>query len=152
MSTAGEEILALCRTLREAHASKDADAIARCYANEAVIYDMAPPLGRRGIDRDRVAAWLDSWATPVLIDAAGIELTIGDDMAFYTARNRMRGTKTDGTAADLWFRRTMVLRRRDGGWRIMHDHTSVPFYMDGSFRAAVDLPPDLIEDQRTAAA
>ena len=28
-----------------------------------------------------------------------------------------------------------------GTWKIAHEHTSVPFYMDGSFRAAVDLEP-----------
>ena len=26
-------------------------------------------------------------------------------------------------------------------WKIMHEHSSVPFYMDGSFKAAVDLKP-----------
>ena len=26
-------------------------------------------------------------------------------------------------------------------WRIAHAHTSVPFHMDGSFRAAVELQP-----------
>jgi PhnB protein len=53
----------------------------------------------------------------------------------------MQGTKTDGTAVDLWFRGTLVLRRTDGGWKIVHEHESVPFYMDGSFGAAIDLAP-----------
>lgn len=30
----------------------------------------------------------------------------------------------------------------DGKWLIVHGHTSVPFAMDGSFRAQVDLKPD----------
>jgi ketosteroid isomerase-like protein len=42
---------------------------------------------------------------------------------------------------DLWFRSTLGLRKSDGVWRIVHEHTSTPFYMDGSFRAAVDLKP-----------
>lgn len=42
---------------------------------------------------------------------------------------------------DVWFRATVGLRRGDGGWTIMHEHTSVPFYMDGSFKAAIDLQP-----------
>lgn len=29
-----------------------------------------------------------------------------------------------------------------GGWKIAHTHSSVPFYMEGSYRAAVDLHPD----------
>lgn len=33
------------------------------------------------------------------------------------------------------------LRNVDRKWQIVSDHTSVPFYMDGSYRAAVDLQP-----------
>jgi PhnB protein len=28
-----------------------------------------------------------------------------------------------------------------GAWKIVHEHSSTPFYMDGSYRAAVDLKP-----------
>ena len=53
----------------------------------------------------------------------------------------MTGTKKDGEKADLWVRVTVGLRRIDGAWKITHQHTSVPFLMDGSFKAAVDLKP-----------
>ncbi|WP_446719495.1 hypothetical protein [Inquilinus sp. OTU3971] len=33
------------------------------------------------------------------------------------------------------------MRRAADGWVIVHEHESVPFYMDGSLRAAVDLKP-----------
>jgi PhnB protein len=29
----------------------------------------------------------------------------------------------------------------DGSWRIVHEHDSTPFYLDGSLRAALDLRP-----------
>jgi ketosteroid isomerase-like protein len=32
-------------------------------------------------------------------------------------------------------------RKIDGKWAIAHEHSSVPFYMDGSYKAAVDLKP-----------
>ena len=38
-------------------------------------------------------------------------------------------------------RQTTCLKKIDGAWKITHDHTSVPFYMDGSYKAAVDLKP-----------
>jgi hypothetical protein len=28
-----------------------------------------------------------------------------------------------------------------GSWRIVHEHNSTPFYLDGSLRAALDLRP-----------
>jgi len=38
--------------------------------------------------------------------------------------------------------RTTVCLHRDGGeWRIVHEHTSVPFCMDGTLRPAFDLKP-----------
>jgi ketosteroid isomerase-like protein len=43
--------------------------------------------------------------------------------------------------ADLWYRSTIVLEKNAGRWRITHQHDSVPFYMDGSLGAAVNLKP-----------
>ena len=53
----------------------------------------------------------------------------------------MTGIKKGGEKADVWVRVTVVLRRFGGTWKITHQHTSVPFQMDGSFKAAVDLKP-----------
>jgi ketosteroid isomerase-like protein len=38
-------------------------------------------------------------------------------------------------------RQTLGFRKVAGTWKIAHEHTSVPFYMDGSDTAAVDLEP-----------
>lgn len=135
------EIDALCHALSKAHADKDPDAIVACYAPDAVIYSLAPPLGEHGMDRDGVAAWLDTWQGPIRIDSAEENLTIGDTIAFSTALNRIRGTKVDGHEIDLWFRTTLGFGRVRDGWRITHDHASVPFLMDGSERAALQLKP-----------
>lgn len=138
---AKDEILALCQRLGQAHRDKDADAIAACYAPDARIYSLAPPLGERGMDRDGLAAWLATWAGPIRIDAQDVDLAATDDLAYTSALNRIRGVKTDGTDVDLWFRTTMCFRKTHDGWRIVHDHSSVPFLMDGSGRAALDLQP-----------
>ena len=50
-------------------------------------------------------------------------------------------TTTEGMKVDLWFRETLGFRKIDGKWTITHEHSSVPFYMDGSFKAAIDLKP-----------
>ncbi len=46
-----------------------------------------------------------------------------------------------GERVDLWFRETLGFCKIDGQWKIAHEHSSVPFYMDGSFKAAIDLKP-----------
>ena len=134
------EIIALCQRLGQAHYDKDADAIVDCYAPGAVVYSLAPPL-KDELTRRGIAAWLATWDGPVVVDAEDVSLVVGDGLAWSTAFNRIRGAKTDGTEEDLWFRTTMCFRKFAGEWRIIHDHSSTPFYMDGSLRAAVDLTP-----------
>jgi uncharacterized protein (TIGR02246 family) len=134
------EIEALLQNLVKAHAEHDADAIVESYAPDAVIYDLAPPLERRGMTREGVATWLAGWDGPILIDAFDVNLTVDRELAFSSALTRMRG-RINGQEEDMSFRTTMCLRKMNGEWRIVHDHSSVPFYMDGSYRAAVDLKP-----------
>lgn len=136
-----EQITELCLRLAKGHEDKNADDIAACYADDAVIYDLAPPLGRRGINRGGIAEWLATWDGPIRFDGKEVELHVDGDIAYMTALNQMRGTKSDGQEVDLWFRTTMCFRRKGGAWRITHDHSSVPFLMDGSERAALDLKP-----------
>jgi uncharacterized protein (TIGR02246 family) len=134
------EIDALFQNLVKAHAEHDADAIVEAYAPDAVIYDLAPPLGRRGMTRGSVAAWLAGWDGPIQIDAQDVTLTVEGNLAFVSALTRMLG-RIGGEDQDMWYRTTMCLRKISGRWHIVCDHTSVPFYMDGSYRAAVDLQP-----------
>lgn len=136
-----EAIIALCQRMGQAHHDRDAGAIAACYSADAVVYSLAPPLAERGVNQDTIAAWLATWEGAIQIDAQDTELSVAGDLAYTLALNRMRGTKTDGEEVDLWFRTTMCFRKTGNGWRIVHDHSSVPFHMDGSLRAAVDLKP-----------
>jgi uncharacterized protein (TIGR02246 family) len=134
------EIEALLQKLSRAHVDHDANAIVEAYAPDAVIYDLAPPLGRCGMNRDTVTAWLATWEGPIQINARDVNLVVDCDLAFVSALFRMRGRR-GGEDQDMWYRTTMCLRKTGGRWRIVCDHTSVPFYMDGSYRAAVDLKP-----------
>ena len=134
------KIEALFQKLARAHADQDADAIVEVYAPDAVMFDLAPPLGRRGMSCDNVAAWLAGWDGLIQIDARDVNLTVDSDLAFVSALNRMRG-RQGGEDQDMWYRTTMCLRKISGRWRIVHEHSSVPFYMDGSYQAAVNLMP-----------
>ena len=124
---------------------KDAARLAATYTPEIVKFDLAPPLQAAG---PYIAApgywrpWLQSWTGPITLDVTELAVTVGGDVAFCHSLNRMRGTKTGGGPQDLWFRATLGLRRTGSAWKITHEHTSTPFYMDGSGRAATDLRPD----------
>jgi PhnB protein len=123
-------------------AAKDLERVMAHYAPNALTFDLDPPLRH---DRDELAdgfrAWFASWTSPIAVETRDLAITADGDVAFAHSVNRMRGTRTDGTTTDVWFRATVCLRRFDGEWKTVHEHRSVPFYMDGSLRAAVDLQP-----------
>ena len=132
------------RAAAEAHAAaistKDASAVLATRAPGFVSYSLAPPLVTGGA-ADGLEAWFATWRGPIGWSLRELEVAASGDVAFAHGLVHMTGTKTDGTEVDVWFRETVGLRALDGAWRIAHEHHSVPFYMDGSFRACVDLAP-----------
>jgi ketosteroid isomerase-like protein len=135
------DIRALIESATRLHFNKDAAAIAGRYRQDAVIFNLAPPLAHHGVDVQEKQAWLDSWEDPVELEARDFEITVSGDLAFGHGYYRLRASKAGGGGVDFWMRETLCLRRDESGWRIVHEHTSVPFYMDGSLRPAFDLKP-----------
>lgn len=136
------EIRALVEAIERAHHNKDAAAIVAPYAQEAVVCDLAPPLSHLGMDRQAKQAWLDTWEGPIERESRDFNITVSGDFAFCHGFYRLGGTpKAAGRPISFWMRATVYLHRDAGAWHIVHEHTSVPFYMDGSLRPAFDLHP-----------
>ena len=136
------DIRALLETIEKAHSNKDAAAIVAPYARGAVVCDLAPPLCHRGMNLQVKQAWLDTWEGPIERESRDLDITVSGDFAFCHGFYRLGGTpKAAGRPISFWMRATVCLHREGGVWRIVHEHTSVPFYMDGSLRPAFDLQP-----------
>ncbi len=122
--------------------AKDLPGVMSHYASDVVSFDLAPPLQhhREAVARG-LTEWFPTWDGPIGYEITELAVTVGGDVAFTHSLNRLTGKRRDGEATDVWFRATVGLRKIDGEWRVVHEHASVPFYMDGSFRAAVDLRP-----------
>jgi ketosteroid isomerase-like protein len=146
------QIRDLLARMAAAHHAKDGARIVADYAPDIVTYSMAPPLqARRGdlldIGGDRkadmttaegVQQWLDGFGdAPFDFELRDLQVVAGGDVAYAHALARMGSAGT----FSMWFRITFGLRKIDGQWRITHEHESVPFNMDQSFSAAVDLQP-----------
>jgi PhnB protein len=116
--------------------NKDANGVLSHYAPRLVHFSLAPPLLSTASDAKGLNGWLVTWEGPIGYEIRDLSVRIGNDIAFSHSLNRMHGTKTD-----LWFRQTFGFRKIDKEWKIAHEHESVPFYMDGSYKAAVDLEP-----------
>lgn len=135
------EILALLSSIQQAHHDKDAAGIAAPYAPHAAVFDLEPPLAHDGISVERKQRWLATWDGPIELEQRDLKLTISGDRALGFGFLKMTGTKHSGPHVSFWMRQTVAFERARGQWRIVHEHTSVPFYMDGSLRTAFDLQP-----------
>ena len=134
------EIKAVLEAVRKGLYEKDATAIGAQYASDAIIFDLSPPLGHL-LDVPGLAAWLDTWEGPVKLVERDLKITVSGDLATCNGLQRVSATKADKQRVEWWQRITICLTLIDDAWKIAHEHTSVPFHMDGSFRPALDLEP-----------
>lgn len=135
-------ILAVAERIRRAHHDKDAAAIVAEHAVDAAIFSLAPPLLHRP-DVDETQKWLNTWRGPVEFSYHDLQIKVSGNLAVAHGYVRLAGKKIGAAGAvDFWFRGTLTLERRQGEWVIVHEHHSVPFYMDGSLRPAFDLQPE----------
>jgi ketosteroid isomerase-like protein len=125
-------------------AAGDVQASLSRYASEAVEFSLAPPLQQPTDvqNPEPVEKWLAGFEAPPVREVTRLQITAGDDVAFATSIDSLTAVpRGAGESFTLWFRVTIGLRRIDGRWQITHEHASVPFEMDGSFRASIGLQP-----------
>jgi uncharacterized protein (TIGR02246 family) len=94
---------------------------------DILMFDVPPPFLSLGLDA-YMATWdgfLASQAKPVQFDFREVAIHAGTDVAFATAIGRCCDLSS-GEKVDLDFRLTMGFRKRDGRWRVVHEHHSVP--------------------------
>lgn len=122
---------------------KDVERALSHYASDVVSFDLAPPLDYRGTEaiRKSLEEWFPTFHGPVGYEIHNLSVTVGEEVAFSRSLNRITGRRTNDEDTDVWVRVTICCQKSGGKWLITHEHASVPFYMDGSYRAAVDLRP-----------
>jgi len=143
----GPDTAAITRLVEDRTAAMragDAKTICDLYTPDAVVFSLAPPLvqppdGAR--DVGQMQAWFDEKGGSVWAEVCDLQVTVDGDLALVTSLDSMGAPPESPQPFTLWYRSTLGLRRINGEWRIVHEHTSTPFLMDGSFRAATDLQP-----------
>ena len=138
------KIRAVIENWAEALRTKDAKRLVSNYAEYNVMFVLSPPLqytrdnapGIKGVEE-----WFATFRGPLGYEIRDLHITAVDGVAFCHSLNRLSGVKSSGEKTELWFRETLCLRKVDGNWKIAHQHESVPFYMNGSNKAAIDLKP-----------
>jgi ketosteroid isomerase-like protein len=139
------EIRGLIEERAAAIRDRDAARAVATLAPDIVAFELAPPLALaagQARDEPALAAWLDGWEGAPAIEIRDLHIEAAGEVAWSRSLNRLHGKLKDGREVDMWMRSTLGFRKVDGAWKIAHGHSSVPFLMDGSYRAALDLVPE----------
>ena len=109
--------------------AKDTDAAMAPVADNVVMFDVVDPLRHtHAADvRRREQEWFDSFDGPVRVELKDLVVSADGDTAFAHSLNRYSGDFKAGGATDMWVRHTSCYRLGQHGWRLVHEHLSVPF-------------------------
>ena len=142
-ANAKDEVRTLLDSWAAALRAKDAVAVTAHYVPDIMTFDLDPPLQHSGAENLRrgLDDWFKTWRGAIGYEIAALDIATSGDLAVSRSLNRLSGERTDGSKSDVWFRFTVACRKIGGAWKMFHEHASVPFYMDGSDRAALDLTP-----------
>jgi PhnB protein len=142
-SASESEIRAVISAWAESIRAKDVKALVSHFTSDPVRFDLAPPLLTTMPIDENAREWFATFEGAIRYEIRDLSISVDGDLAMAHSFNRISGTKVDGENADVWFRETLGLKKIDGRWLIAHMHESVPFSMDGHFKAEVNLqPPD----------
>lgn len=138
----GAEIAAVIDAWAEGLRHKDVEAVARHFTEDAVGFYLAPPLVADEDLRKNMADWFATFEGSLGYEVRNLKVHASGDVGWAHALNHLTGQKTDGEMTDVWFRLTLGFEKIGDAWKIAHAHESVPFLMDGSEKAALDLTPE----------
>lgn len=119
------EIRALTKAWSKALERKDSAAMLEHYADDAALFAAmgpAPIVGRDAIK----AFWEERFPhLPTGFRSEHRDLVIRS-CADFAAAYGLHRIVADGMADASWMRVTVIFQRQSGGWRVVHEHVSVP--------------------------
>lgn len=140
-ASAEQEIRTALDSFLKTVSSKDVGAIMAFYAPDVVAYDAIAALQFKG-----AKAYGDHWrqclsmCSELSLEASDIHVATSGDLATMHYLHRCAGVDDKGEEQACWMRATVIWRRQDGGWKIIHDHYSAPFDPE-SGQALMELSP-----------
>jgi uncharacterized protein (TIGR02246 family) len=124
------EIEQMLEAYKSAVRAKDVDAFAALYADDVQVYDMWGEWSYDGLGPWRAMA--EGWFGSLGEEQVGfswdeLRTHVSGDVAHAHMFTRYAGLSADGEELRaLTNRMTWVLERRDGNWKVVHEHSSSP--------------------------
>jgi len=132
MTMIDDEVSAIERLIdrwRDAAVRGDLDEIFALYTDDLVAFDAIGPLAFNTLDdyRPHWKQCLEMCPGPMIFEIRDRRIEVHRDLAFAHYLCRCGATLADGSEQTGDMRATLVLRRLPTGWRICHEHYSMPF-------------------------
>lgn len=128
------EIQQIVRDWEQANAEGRNDDVLKHHAQDAVIFDVLPPLMYQSAQsfRDSFGEWQPDFKDGFKFYLTDTKIHVGVNKAFIYGILHCQGETTSGEKVDDTVRCTMCLDKSDGRWRIVHQHTSMPMSKEQS--------------------
>jgi uncharacterized protein (TIGR02246 family) len=126
---AGErDVRAIHEQWSDRTAAKDLDGLMEHIADDVVSYEHEQPLEYVGRERVRESCrrGLEASSGAVGFEVPELEVRVREDLAVAWGLNRLVAETPGGETVVSWSRGTRVFMRRDGRWKMVHQHVSFP--------------------------
>jgi uncharacterized protein (TIGR02246 family) len=126
-------VTSLLDSYRAAVRAKDVDAFVAIFDDDVRVFDMWGVWSHDGLDSWRRMAtdWFGSLGDELVrVDFDDVQATVGDDVAVLSAFVTFAGLSAAGEELrSMNNRLTWGLRKANGTWKVVHEHTSAPVDM-----------------------
>jgi len=127
-TTGHAEIDALFDAWDAALRAKDLDALAHCYAPDVVEFDIGSHVTGYDAHRELWESCFPYFPNEILCERRDVQLWTDGDVAGLSFLSRVSGmTQTGDPAEKSWYRSTLILKRTQGSWKIVHEHASMAY-------------------------
>lgn len=122
------EIRAMLKCWDEALYNKDLDALSQEYSDNFVCYDIAEHAHGADGYKKLWEPCMEWFGDHITVERKDVVIHAEETMALVHCLTRLSGMK-ETTGADMeksWIRATVVFRKIEGQWKVVHEHASFP--------------------------
>ena len=107
---------------------KDVTGVMAVYSPDLTAYDIVGPFQYRGAAAygDAYRKFFAQFAGHLRSEDRDVHIDVSGDLAVAYGLERVTGQLKNDTTFDVWMRFTLGLRKTSSGWRITHEHISLP--------------------------
>lgn len=111
--------------------AKDLDALARCYADDVLVYDVNTQARGYPAFREIWDRCFPYFTNPITFERRGVRVDVAETVACVSFLACVPGAAPPNDPdAKHWYRVTLGLVRQGDAWKIAHEHNSMPVSME----------------------